>query len=239
MRVSAQLAYILHKRPFGETSQILEVFTRDHGRVCLMSKGSRGPKSRTSGVLQSFRPLLIGWQGRGEMPALREVDSADIRPPALSGKALLSAVYLNELLMHLLHRYDVHQNLFGLYHDALYALASEPAVESVLRGFEKNLLEEIGFALNLSVDADTGASLNPEARYSYQLEHGPVRCVSGAHSDNQLQFSGAALLAFHQDRLLPEHSHEVKQLMRYVLQHYLGHKRLRSRDLFRAPTEIR
>jgi DNA repair protein RecO (recombination protein O) len=237
MRVNTQLAYILHKRAFGETSQILEVFTRDHGRVCLMSKGSRSQKSRTSGTLQSFRPLLIGWQGRGEMPVLCEVDSATISPPPLKGKALLSAVYLNELLMHLLHRHDVHQRLFELYHDTLYALVAQPAIETVLRRFEKNLLEEVGFALNLSHDADTGAAIQPEADYLYYLEHGPVRCMPGQGAGKSPRLSGAALLAFQQDQWLPEHSNEIKLLMRFVLQHHLGQRQLRSRELFRAPAE--
>jgi DNA repair protein RecO (recombination protein O) len=237
MRVNTQLAYILHKRAFGETSQILEVFTRDHGRVCLMSKGSRSQKSRISGTLQSFRPLLIGWQGRGEMPVLCEVDSAAISPPPLSGKTLLSGVYLNELLMHLLHRHDVHQQLFELYHDTLYALVAEPAIETVLRLFEKNLLEEIGFALNLSHDADSGAEIEPDADYLYFLEHGPVRCLPGQNASKNPRLSGAALLAFQQDQLLPEHSKDIKRLMRFVLQHHLGQRQLRSRELFRAPAE--
>jgi DNA repair protein RecO (recombination protein O) len=200
-----------------------------------MSKGSRSQKSRTSGILQSFRPLLIGWQGRGEMPTLCEVDSAAISPPPLAGKALLSAVYLNELLMHLLHRHDVHQRLFGHYHDVLYALVSRSEIEIVLRRFEKNLLEDIGFALNLSHDADTGTALEPEAEYIYYLEHGPVRSAPGQGMGKQTRISGAALLAFQHDQLTPAHSKEIKLLMRFVLQHHLGQRQLRSRELFRAP----
>lgn len=235
MRVHTQLAYILHKRAFGESSQILEVFSRDHGRVCLMSKGSRSQKSRTSGTLQSFRPLLLGWQGRGDMPTLCEVDSAAISPPPLAGKALLSAVYLNELLMHLLHRHDVHQSLFGHYHDTLYALVENPLIETVLRRFEKNLLEDVGFALNLSYDADTGVAVDPEAEYLYYLEHGPVRARIGQTMGKNPRLSGAALLAFQHDQLTLAHSSEIKRLMRFVLQHHLGQRQLKSRELFRAP----
>lgn len=238
MRINTQLAYILHKRAFRESSQILEVFTRDHGRLCLLSRGSRSPKSRTSGSLQAFRPLLIGWQGRGEMPLLCEIDSATVSPPRLVGKALLSAVYLNELLMHLLHRHDVHQSVFGHYHDTLYALAENPVIETVLRRFEKNLLEDIGFALNLSHDADSGAVVEPEAEYLYYLEHGPVRCAAGQVMARNPRISGAALLALEADQLLPAHSTEIKALMRFVLQHHLGHRQLKSRELFRAPPGV-
>ena len=108
MQVNAEPAYILHKRPYRETSQILEVFSRNHGRLSLMSRGSRSPRSRTSGILQPFRPLLLGWYGRGEMPTLRGVDVADTRAPALTGKALLSAMYLNELLVIMLHLSLIH-----------------------------------------------------------------------------------------------------------------------------------
>jgi DNA repair protein RecO (recombination protein O) len=235
MRVSSQLAYILHKRAFRESSQILEVFTRDHGRVCLMSRGSRSQKSRSSGVLQAYRPLLLGWQGRGDMPTLCEIDSAAIKPPPLVGKALLSAVYLNELLMHLLHRHDVHQNLFGHYHDTLYALAENPAMEVVLRRFEKNLLDDIGFGLNLSHDADSGDVIDASAVYLYHLEHGPVRRVSAQGVGSTPSITGAALIAFERDQVLPAHAAEIKALMRYVLQHHLGDRQLKSRELFRAP----
>lgn len=235
MRVNTQLAYILHKRAYGETSQILEVFSRDHGRLSLMSKGSRSAKSKTSGLLQAFRPLLLGWQGRGEMPTLCESDRAVIKPPQLSGKALLSALYLNELLINLLHRHDVHQNVFAHYHDALYALAEQPSLENVLRRFEINLLEEIGFALNLSHDADSGAELDAGAEYLYYLEHGPVQCRPGQVMGNQPRLTGAALIALQQDQFIAEHAIQVKQLLRFVLQHHLGSRRLKTRELFKIP----
>ncbi len=234
MRINTQLAYILHKRAYGESSQILEIFSRDHGRLSLMSKGSRSPKSKTSGLLQAFRPLLLGWQGRGEMPTLCESDRAAISPPRLSGKALLSALYLNELLMHMLHRHDVHQGVFSHYHDALYALAVDPSLENVLRRFEKYLLEDIGFGLNLGHDADTGAELEADAEYLYFLEHGPVRCHSGQAGD-QPRLTGAALMALQLDQPGPEHTTQIKLLMRYVLQHHLGQRRLKTRELFKAP----
>ena len=132
MQINAEPAYILHKRPYRETSQILEVFSRNHGRLALMSKGSRSPRSRIAGLLQPFRPLLLSWYGRGEMPSLRSVDIADARPPQLSGKALMSAMYLNELLMIMLHRSDVHQALFGDYHETLYALPERGATHALV-----------------------------------------------------------------------------------------------------------
>jgi DNA repair protein RecO (recombination protein O) len=235
MRVDTQLVYILHKRAYRETSQILEIFSHDHGRLCLMSRASRGAKSRTAGTLQLFRPLLVSWQGKGEMPNLVAVDSADIKPAVLAGKALLSAMYLNELLMHLLHRNDIHPALFACYHDTLYALGMAEDIEIVLRQFEKQLLLELGFALNLSTDADSGEAVRADRSYVFHHEHGPVQCASNHRAGNIPLVSGASLLAFESNQLGPAHMPEIKQLMRFVLQQHLGHKRLKSRELFRPP----
>jgi DNA repair protein RecO (recombination protein O) len=235
MQVNAEPAYILHKRPYRETSQILEVFSRNHGRLSLMSRGSRSPRSRTSGILQPFRPLLLGWYGRGEMPSLRGVDTADARPPVLRGKSLMSAMYLNELLVILLHRNDVHEALFTDYHETLYTLQQTTRLEVILRNFEKNLLEQTGFGLNLVHDADSGEPVLPERHYAYHFEHGPVCCQPGPSRQNPV-ISGSSLLAFSAGRLeTPGSIAEIKKLMRYVINSHLGGRKLKSRELFRSP----
>ncbi|MGD2160780.1 MAG: DNA repair protein RecO [Gammaproteobacteria bacterium] len=235
MQVNAEPAYILHKRPYRETSQILEIFSRNHGRLSLISKGSRSPRSRTSGILQPVRPLLLSWYGRGELPGLRGVDVADVRPPQLSGKALMSAMYLNELLVILLHRNDVHEALFGEYHETLYALQQAEQLEVVLRNFEKNLLEQIGFGLNLVRDADSGEPVMADRHYAYYLEHGPVQCLPD-HPGRNPVISGHSLLAFNRGELeTPRNIAEIKRLMRFVINNHLGSRKLRSRDLFRSP----
>ena len=233
MRIEAEPAYILHKRPYRESSQILEVFTRNHGRFSLMSKGSRGPRSKTRGILQPFMPLLVSCYGRGEMPGLRSVDTADAKPPLLKGKALLSAVYINELLMILLHRNDVHEALFADYHETLCQMQTEADIEVVLRNFEKRLLEQLGFGLNLEIDADSGEPVEVAGHYIYHVEHGPVR--SHAESASPLPvLSGRSLLAFSSGRLdSAQEIAEIKRLMRHVINHHLGNRRLKSRELFR------
>ena len=233
MRITSEPAYILHKRPYRETSQILEVFTRNHGRFSLMSKGSRGPRSKTRGILQPFMPLLISWYGRGEMPSLRNVDTADVKPPVLKGKALLSAVYINELLMILLHRNDVHEALFDDYHKALYEMQDESNLEVVLRNFEKRLLELLGFGLNLEIDADSGEPVRANDRYVYHVEHGPVRCGAESNTPRPV-LTGRSLLAFSSGRLCSQQEiTEIKGLMRHVIHHHLGNRKLKSRELFR------
>jgi DNA repair protein RecO (recombination protein O) len=239
MLVSSGAAYILHKRPYRETSQIIEVFSRDHGRVCLMSKGSRGARSRVGGLLQPFRPLLLGWQGRGEMPTLRNVDAAELRPPRLGGRELMSAFYLNELIMRLLHRHDVHEALFDDYHAILYALQTPHGLEIALRTFEKKLLQHLGFGLNLERDADSGDAVRADAVYSYRFEHGPVLGGSTDASNPYPVVAGDSLLAFAADALNDERQlADIKRLMRYVISNHLGGRKLKSRELFRGSRNI-
>ncbi len=234
MRTQSQLAYILHKRAFRDSSQILEVFTRDHGRLALLSRGSRSARSRQGGLLQLYRPLLIGWSGRGEMPLLTAAEAAEIRPPALNGQALISAMYINELITVLLHRHDPNAELFDAYHHCLYGLQGE-GLESVLRLFEKQLLACLGFGLNLETEAEHGGPISADLYYSYHPEHGAVE-ISGHQSTTAgtPPISGASLLAYAADELeSPDTLREIKQLTRSVLGFHLGPRKLRSRDLFR------
>lgn len=234
MRVDTEVAYILHKRPFRDSSQILDVFTREHGRLSLMSRGSRGAKSKTGSALQIFRPLLLSWQGRGEMPFLNNAEIADLRAPSLSGKPLLSAMYINELLVYLLHKNDVHADVFDRYHACLYALDSAANIEITLRMFEKDLLQYLGFGINLVSDADTGQAVEAGRHYAYFFEHGPVSCDGNRHTRANPVVSGESLIAFEQNQLeIGSQSNEIKALMRYILSAHLGHKKLKSRELFR------
>ena len=235
MRAETQIAYILHKRPFRDTSQIIEAFTREHGRISLMSRGSRGAKSKSAGLLQIFRPLLISWQGRGEMPFLNSVEMADVKAPGLFGKSQMSAMYVNELLVYLLHKNDVQKEIFDKYHECLYALKERASIEVVLRLFEKELLQLLGFGLNLTIDADSGDSVIEECHYAYHFEHGPVLCDRSRQLKQPI-VTGSSLMAFERNDLKSmQHRSEIKQLMRYVLAGHLGHKKLKSRELFRKP----
>ena len=235
--VNTQIAYILHKRAYRETSSILDVFTRDYGRVSLMARGARGAKSKTAGSLLLFTPLIISWQGKGNLPYLKSVERADLKAPVLKRKSLLSAMYINELLVYLLHRDDVHEAVFEHYHRCLYSLSQETALEITLRQFEVKLLEFLGFGLNLHADADTGELIQHDARYHYYLEHGPVKS-----RDNVAvavpQISGDCLLALASEQFQaisdkPQYLSELKQLMRFVINHHLGNKKLKSRELFK------
>ncbi len=236
-QVNTQIAYILHKRAYRETSSILELITKDYGRVSLMSRGSRGAKSKIAGNLLLFTPLVVSWQGRGSLPYLKSIERADIKAPALKKKSLLSAMYINELLMYLLHKDDVQEAIFEQYHHCLYALQNSENLEITLRQFEIKLLERLGFGLNLHVEADSGKPIMADSLYQYFLEHGPVICQN-QNDASVPQISGRCLLAVIDESFdivanNAKYLTELKRLTRFVINHHLGHKKLKSRELFK------
>jgi len=234
MRIQEQPAYILHHRPFRDTSQIIDVLTRDYGRLSLMSRGSRSAKSRQKSTLQPFNSLLISWSGKGELPTLTSAETQTSNTFKLSGKSLLSAFYVNELLVKLLHKHDVHAGIYFLYESVLNLLAENGEIEPVLRLFEKQFLEELGFGLNLTVHAETGAPVVADDLYAYYLEHGPVD-VASIHDDQYVaKLSGASLLALDENNLSSDQAlKDAKRLMRSILNFYLQGKPIKSRELFR------
>ncbi|VAW63646.1 DNA recombination and repair protein RecO [hydrothermal vent metagenome] len=234
MRIQDQPAYILHHRAFRDTSQILEVITPEHGRLSLMSRGSRGAKSRLKSILQPFHPLIVSWSGKGEMPTLTSAESQTVKALSLMGKALPSAFYINELIIKLFHKHDVNKRIYFLYESVIRLLADKNEIEPVLRLFEKQLLEELGFGLNLSVNTGTGEAILPNDEYAYYLEHGPVNVLSVHDESYILKLSGKSLLDLNENTLDSEQSlKDAKRLMRVILNYYLEGKPIKSRELFR------
>lgn len=238
MREQQQSAFILHRRNYSETSLLLEVYTRRHGRVGLIAKGARRPSNRARGLLVPFQPLLLGWSGRGELMVLTGAE-AEGASYELAGRALYCGFYLNELLMRLLHRHDPHETLYDRYAAALTGLRGEPPEEEVLRVFEKHLLGEIGYGLMLERESGD-RPVEPDVLYDYVLDQGPVRVrhpeLAGRVQGVRLR--GASLLALAAERF--EHGaslREIKALTRAALAPHLGAKPLQSRRLFlnRAP----
>lgn len=234
MRVQDQPAYILHHRPFRDTSQILEILSRDFGRLSLMSRGSRGAKSRLKSILQPFSPLILNWSGKGEMPSLTGAEPQSVKAVYLTGKALPSAFYINELLIKLLHKHDVHEDIYYLYESVIQLLADNHEIEPILRLFEKQLLETIGFGLNLTTNAETGKPVLPGNEYAYYLEHGPVEMSLVNDETYILKLSGKSLLDLNSNNLNTRQSlRDAKYLMRSILHYYLDGKPIKSRELFR------
>ncbi len=224
-----QAAYVLHARPYGDTSSLVEALTREHGRVGLVAKGARSPKARRRGLLQPFQPLTISWTGRGELFTLTDVEAAG-RPLVLGGDALISGFYLNELAVRLLRRGDPHPELFDDYRDALAALTEQAAPGPVLRVFEKRLLEHLGYGVSFAHDV-TGAEVDAQRHYRYLPEEG----IAPAAQASSGSVSGAALLALAAEdaKALKAHAREARDLLRQALSPHLGPRPLKSRELFR------
>jgi DNA repair protein RecO (recombination protein O) len=182
-RRDEQAAFVLHTYPYRETSVIVETLTEEHGRVALVARGAKRPRSELRGVLQAFQPLTLSWAGTAELKTLVK---AEWRGgfPLPGGAALLCGFYLNELLLKLLPREDPHPVLWNAYAETLLALTHDarPAAQAVtLRRFEVRLLAELGYALVLDHDVDTRAPIDPAQRYHYAFDRGPRRLVAEPH----------------------------------------------------------
>lgn len=235
-----QPAFVLHSYPYRETSLVLEVFSRQFGRIPLMARGARRPRSLMRGVLMAFQPLTLSWFGKHE---LRTLHSAEWQggQPQLQGTALLCGFYLNELLLNLLVRDDPHEQLFDFYQHTLSKLA--PGHDQIsdhaatLRSFEKCLLQELGYALQLNQEAGSDAEIMPELSYHYLIERGAVRDTAMHRTTNVGHTNGLPVLGKTlRDLATGDYSDAVsaqqsKQLMRMLLNHHLAGKTLHTREL--------
>ena len=228
-RILLQPAYVLHSRSFRETSLIVEAFTREHGRVAVVARGAKSARSRWRNILQPFRPLLISWNQKSDLGTLTAADQV-ASPPALQGQSLYCGLYLNELLMRLLHRGDPHAEVFERYRHALSELATEASPQPLLRVFEKHLLEAIGYAMLLDREYQGGEDILPQHWYDYKPDRGPI--LSSGPGKGRI--SGVALLALHVENLPEESLPELRMLMRSVIGYHLGDKPLASLSLFSA-----
>jgi DNA repair protein RecO (recombination protein O) len=230
MRVQLEPSFILHSRPYRESSVLLEALSREHGRIGLVARGARGARSRWKNILQPFRPLLLSWTQRGDLGSLTGADQV-AAPPSLNGEPLFCALYANELLVRFLQRSDPHAGLFDEYRQLLIALAAGEPSQPVLRLFEYHVLTAAGFGLQLEHESPSGRELRPDAWYVYEPESGPVPGQTGPGETKEL-VSGAALLALKSGEISEDHLRELKTLMRKLIRHHLGDRAIKSQQLF-------
>lgn len=223
---------MLHSYPFRETSLVIETFTRDMGRIALVARGARRPKSALRGVLRAFQPLLLSWSGKTELRTLHKAEWDGGYAP-LKGISLICGFYLNELLLKFLPRDDPHERLFAVYRETLGALGRNGDHAATLRHFEKNLLGELGYGLMLDRDAETGAPIAAESHYTYVVERGPVP-QRGDETRNGVELSGQTLIDMRSDNYATAATlQQSKVLMRALINHYLGDRTLHTRQLLR------
>ena len=233
-KVDGQPAYVLHSYPFRETSLIAEVFSRDFGRVALLARGARRPRSVLRGQLLAFQPLELSWSGKGDVQTLMKAEWQGGQP-LLTGRALFCGYYLNELLMHLLPREDAHERLFAVYAETLQRFAAG-VHEADLRCFERALLQELGYGLTLMQDAD-GVPIEPACFYAYEVERGPTRLAKQGRS--ALSVLGKTLLDLASGDFSDLRSlTEAKQMMRALITHHTGGRSLETRKIFRELQEL-
>lgn len=231
-RINLQSAYVLYRRPYRESSLLLDVFTPQFGRLGVIAKGAQRSRTRQGGLLQAFTPLLLSWSRRGELATLTDAEMA--APPwGLKGPDLISGFYLNELLIRLLGRDDPHAELYTSYQTTLQRLAAEDFnSEWALRLFEKSLLETLGYGLLLEHECESGAEISADTRYCYYLEKGPLSRYD--EPGDGLLLHGATLLALADGtQPKPFMLGEAKRLMRRTLELYLGDRPIRTREVFR------
>jgi len=228
--------FVLHTYPYRETSLIVEAFTPAFGRVSMVARGAKRPRSELRGLLNAFQPLALSWAGAGELKTLIKAEWRG-GLPLPGGSALLCGFYLNELVLKLLQREDPHEQLYEGYERALAALRGELPPAWAVRRFEKDLLRELGYGLLLEHDVG-GEPIQAHARYTYILEAGP-RLLGEAEGDTPVELLGTTLIELAADDYRrPATLQESRALMRYVLTHYLGGQQLHTRQLLREMQQL-
>ncbi|WP_150599473.1 DNA repair protein RecO [Pandoraea fibrosis] len=229
-RIAEQPGFVLHSYPYRETSLIIDVLTRDHGRIALVAKGAKRPHSALRGVLQTFQPLSLAWLGKGELRTLTKAEwVGGLRP--LEGDALLSGFYLNELLVKFCARDDPHDKLFQHYLTTLHHLAHGEPAGIILRAFERVLLRETGYAVAFDRCTQTRGQVVSERRYVFHPDWG-VRPARGDEPPDWPVVIGQTLLDMEQDDYSRAQTvQQSKLLMRFLLNHHLGGVPLNTRQI--------
>ncbi|MGD8202601.1 DNA repair protein RecO [Pantoea alhagi] len=225
-----QRAFVLHGRPWSETSLMLDLFTENHGRVRVISKGARSKRSHLKGALQPFTPLLVRWGGRGEVKTLRNVEAVSLALP-LSGTTLYCGLYVNELVARVLEHETPFPELFFDYLYCIQSLAqANGSPEPALRQFELALLGHLGYGVDFLHCAGTGEEIEDGMTYSYREEKGFIASLV----INQRSFTGRQLRAL-AERDFPDGDtlRAAKRFTRMALKPWLGGKPLKSQELFR------
>ncbi len=230
-RAQLEPAYLLHHRPWSDSSRILELMTRRHGRVTLFAHGARRPKSPLRGLLQPFIPLLVSWSGRADGGTLTGAEPGGSVAP-LPPSRLLSGFYLNDLLLRLMPKEDRHERLYDAYAEALGQLQFA-GDHGPLRHFERLLLEELGYGLDLEHEAGSGATLRPDRYYHFEAGRG-VLAVRDACGDADA-FLGSEMLAVARAQFgRPQALTAARRIFGAAIAHCLEGRGLASREVMLA-----
>ncbi|WP_428852618.1 DNA repair protein RecO [Imbroritus primus] len=229
LRIQHQPGFVLHAYPYRETSLIVDVLTRDHGRLALVAKGAKRPHSALRGVLQTFQPLLLSWTGRAELRTLTKAEWVGGMLP-LAGEALISGFYLNELLIKFCAREDPHPVLFAQYTETLARLGQGDRAAFALRSFERVLLQETGYAVRFDRCANR-ALVEPDGEYVYDPEQGVRLAAQDAPAAWPVVKGQTLLDMTANDFSRPVSATQSRMLMRFLLDYYLNGAVLKTRQI--------
>lgn len=232
-RIKLQPSFVLHRRDFRDSSQIVELFSRDHGRVAIVARGVKRPRSRQRGLLQPFSPLLVSWLAGRDLGTMTDVEQGAGQPLSLDRERLMCGFYLNELLLKLTHRFDAQPAVFDLYASTITALAAGGSPPALLREFERDFLKESGFGLNLLHEVQSGALIDDDAHYDFLLEQGPMRRVGG-DEDETLVYGRTLRAIAEGDWSEAATLMAAQRILGEAIEHQLGGKPLHSRRILRA-----
>jgi len=226
-----QRGFVLHKREYSETSFLVDFFTEYHGRITLLAKGARRPRSPLKALLQPFTPLLLRWSGKGDLKTLTKVEAASLTLP-MNNLALYSGFYVNEMLVRVLENQTAYQELFQHYLLCVTKLAATPdALEPTLRTFEFQVLKALGYGVDFVHCIATGEEVDPNMWYQFRENEGFIASLL----QNNLSFLGKDLLAFDLLDFSEKSTQQAaKRFTRIALKPYLGSQPLKSRELFQS-----
>lgn len=228
-RVQLERGFVLHQRPYLNTSQILECLTQSHGVIGLVAQGSRRRASGQRAALQPFTPLQLSWSRRGDLGRLTHAEAAG---PAfvLHGNGLFAGFYANELMLRLMARGDPNEAVYSCYSHCLADLATASASARTVRLFELRLLQALGYGIGLDCDVETGEPIHSDGHYRFQPEHGFSRCPETSSAAET--YGGHELISLREERLDDAGSlRAAKRLLTRSLKVYLGDRPLRSRAI--------
>ncbi|GJM05191.1 MAG: DNA repair protein RecO [marine bacterium B5-7] len=230
MKVEHTPCYILHRRDYRESSLILEVLSREHGRVSLIAKGAKRNKRRQGISYNLYQEYLMSWVSKSELGTLVDVELATIMT-SMSPKQMMTGFYMNEIILRLLHKHESHPELFDSYQSTVKELSNNNTDQVLIRYFEKVLLQTLGYGVIFDQDLNTGSEIVAEVDYYYKLDFGPT----SNNQDNRMGIpvSGRTLIGLNNETLADaKNKNEAKMLLRSLLNQYLGEKPLASRALY-------
>lgn len=229
-RVENEPAYVLHRRPYRETSLLLDVFSLNHGRAGLVARGAKRPRNPWKAQLQPFQPLVLTWQGKGDLKTLTDAESRPA-PPLAGQSRLYCGFYLNELLQRLLPEHEPVPELFAAYLDALDVLQTGENIELGLRDFEQQLITTLGYGFKWDWATDLDSTVRPDHEYAFDPQQGIIAVPGPGTLMRGL--SGCTLLSLAAGVAdSPESRRLSKRVMRRLIDFLLQGRPLQSRRLF-------